>query len=78
MNLAKVIRDLRKQLRQVKEGIAALEALHSQPAHATPRRRGRKSMGPEERRQISQRMRLYWAAGKKREQAGPQRPGEVR
>ena len=78
MDLAKVIRDLRQELRRVKTGIAALEALHSQPAHATPRRRGRKSTEPEERRRISQRMRLYWAARKKEEkgQTAPELPDQ--
>ena len=63
MELAKVIRKLRGELREVKKAIAVLEkALRNQAATPAPVRRGRRSMGPEERRQVSQRMKLYWAA----------------
>ena len=65
MDLAKMIRELRVERSQVKEAIAALEKASLTPStiHLPPQR-GRGSMGPEERRQVSQRMRLYWAARK--------------
>jgi hypothetical protein len=77
MDLAKVIRLLRVKLHQVDKQIAAAEeALRKQQAQVAPRQRGRTSMGAEERKQVAQRMRRYWAARKKEGQAAPQRPGQ--
>jgi hypothetical protein len=77
MDLAKVIRLLRVKLHQVDKQIAAAEeALRKQQVQVAPRQRGRTSMGAEERKQVAQRMRRYWAARKKEGQAAPQRPGQ--
>ena len=77
MDRVKVIHTIGVELSQ-SEKIAALEkALRKQTAEPAPRRRGRTgAVGPEERKQISERMPRYWAARKKSEQAGPQRPGQ--
>jgi hypothetical protein len=64
MDLLRVIRRLRAKLAKVEKCIAALEALSTQRPLAPKRKRGRKSMGPEERREVAKRMRLYWAARK--------------
>ena len=62
MNLTEIIRILQVEKARVENSIAALEALDS--AHATGRRaagrRGRKSMGAEERKEGSERMKKYW------------------
>jgi hypothetical protein len=63
MDLANTIRDLRAEVQRIEATITALESLtgSEQPApHA--RKPGRKSMGLEERQQVSERMRRYWAA----------------
>jgi hypothetical protein len=63
MDFSHTIRDLRAELHRVEAAIAALEGLSQSTPHPVPlRRRGRKSMGPEERKQVSERIRLYWAA----------------
>jgi hypothetical protein len=63
MDFAHTIRDLRAELHRVEAAIAALEGLsQSAPQPVAPRKRGRKSMGTEERKQVSERLRLYWAA----------------
>jgi hypothetical protein len=74
MDLQKVLRELYEEKKRLEEVIASLEALQSGAtargldSEATPdgvKRRGRKSMGPEERTKVSQRMKTYWA-GKRR------------
>ncbi|HEY1242078.1 MAG TPA: hypothetical protein VGF16_16055 [Bryobacteraceae bacterium] len=47
---------------RVEDSIAALEALDSTHASSRPAagRRGRKSMGTDERKQVSERMKKYW------------------
>ena len=64
MNLTEIIRSLYVEKAKVENSIAALEALESPQRTPTParRRRGRKSMAPEERQQVSERMKKYWAA----------------
>ena len=65
MDLTEIIRTLYAEKAKVENSIAALEALH--PTHEvglgqrTARRRGRKFMGEEERQQVSERMKKYWA-----------------
>jgi hypothetical protein len=65
----------------VLQAIDALEDLHtsrvSLSINPIRKRRGRSSMGPEERKQVSLRMKRYWAARKsktatKRKRAGQQ------
>ena len=62
MNLTEIIRTLYMEKAKVEDSIAALEALESSGTNGArlPRRRGRKSMGAEERRQVSARMKQYW------------------
>jgi hypothetical protein len=65
MDLRKAILLLRSELKKVEAAIAALEKLDKTglaPPVQPPLRRGRKSMGPEERLQVAERMRRYWAA----------------
>jgi hypothetical protein len=63
MDLIDMIEDLRREKERVERIIATLERLQSPAVLATPekKRRGRKSMSPEERRDVSERMRKYWA-----------------
>jgi hypothetical protein len=67
MDLNKAIRDLYAEKERLERVIASLEDLQKQPpggaAHKpkAPSRRGRKSMSPAERREVSERMRKYWA-----------------
>lgn len=68
MNLSEIIRVLQVEKARVEDSIAALEALDS--THASGRlavgRRGRKSMGAEERKQVSERMKRYWEGRRQR------------
>ncbi len=73
MDLAAIIRALYEHKERLDHAIAALEAIQRagldpesrQPEHS-PGRRGRRSMGAEERLQVSERMRAYWARQKNR------------
>lgn len=69
MDVEKLIRELNAQKEKLMQSIALLEELaayrHGPPQFVTRERRGRKSMGVEERRQVSQRMKKYWAARRK-------------
>lgn len=65
MNLTEIIRTLYVEKEKVENSIAALEALESAHANGDQHpvgRRGRKSMGAEERQQVSERMKRYWAS----------------
>lgn len=59
MNLTPTIATLRAELDAVIRVIAQLEQLRDKPPRG--KRRGRKSMGPDERREVSERMKKYWA-----------------
>lgn len=65
MDLQKAIRELYAEKERIDSVIASLEQ-YLQGTGPGPgpekRRRGRKSMGPEERLEVSARMRSYWAA----------------
>ena len=64
MDLTKTIEELRRDKERLERVIASLEELKAPVAEAeTPvrKRRGRKSMSPEERREASARMKKYWA-----------------
>jgi hypothetical protein len=72
VNFEKLIRDLYAQKEKLVQAIALLEDLavyrQGTPHYAErSERRGRKSMGVDERREVSQRMKKYWAARRKRE-----------
>lgn len=70
VNVLRAIEELRIRKEQVENAIASLEDL-SKDGHSAATlqgRRGRKSMGPEERRKVSERLRKYWA-GRRQSQA---------
>jgi hypothetical protein len=63
MDLQKAIRELYDEKERLDGVIASLEEyLRTNGAHVDKRKRGRKSMGAEEREVVSARMRTYWAA----------------
>jgi hypothetical protein len=66
MDVYEAIRDLRKERDRLDATIAVLEARakweRGQNGGKGKGRRGRKTMSPEERLQVSERMRRYWAA----------------
>ena len=67
MDLNKAIQELRQEKERLERVIASLEELQ-RSAGAIPAlterlsRRGRKFMDPQERQEVSQRMKKYWAA----------------
>jgi hypothetical protein len=70
MDLRTTIRELYEEKQRIEEAIASLEELigaKGRPAAPAPaeslrkERRGRKNMSPEERREVSSRMKRYWA-----------------
>ncbi len=74
MDLYKTIQELYAEKEKLERVIASLEELQAvagasrQPLK--PRRRGRKSMGPSERQEVSARMKRYWDS--RRQQSGPE------
>lgn len=72
MDLTKYIRDLLRERDRLDEAITTLERLiQENPALASTRRRGRKSMNPAERREVSKRMRTYWEKRRKEQMRKP-------
>jgi len=74
MDLYKAIQDLYAEKEKLERVIASLEELQrtagSMPVLPAPaKRRGRKSMSPSERQEVSERMRKYWASRR-----GPEKP----
>ena len=70
LNLDPAIRYLRAEAEKLDRVIVSLEKLLTDQAPSSElalHRRGRKSMGPEERQQVSVRMKRYWAK-RRREQ----------
>lgn len=69
VNLQPTIRMLQIELERIKAAIVQLEQLQNANGRGTVTnpmsKRGRKSMGSEERRQVSERMRKYWASRQK-------------
>ena len=62
MDVDKMIQELNAEIERIKAAVAFLEELRGpSEASATEERRGRKSMGAEERLEVSERMRKYWA-----------------
>ena len=64
MDLNPAIRYLRAEVDKLNRVINSLEKLISEPSSSLElpvKRRGRKSMGAEERQQVSVRMKRYWA-----------------
>ena len=73
MDLYKAIQDLYAEKEKLERVIASLEELQrtagAVPAVPKTSRRGRKSMSPAEREEVSERMKRYWA-GRRREKQG--------
>ena len=68
MNLNEPIRYLREQHAKLVAAIEQLESLEGSGDGSAPAprsRRGRKSMGVAERREVSERMKKYWASRRK-------------
>jgi len=59
MDVYKTLRDLYEEKKRLDALIASLE---KKGGAASAHRRGRRSMGPDERRAVSARMAAYWAA----------------
>ena len=57
-----VLNDLRERKRRLEETILVLEQIQAREPVVSHSGRGRKSMGEEERRAVSQRIKSYWAA----------------
>ena len=71
MDLYKAIQDLYAEKEKLERVIASLEELQRTAVELPelpqpPRRRGRKSMNPKERQEVSERMKRYWE-GRRRE-----------
>jgi hypothetical protein len=60
MDVIKTLRELYEEKRRLDAVIASLEANLEAQAAKPARRRGRKSMSPQERSKVSRRMRRYW------------------
>jgi hypothetical protein len=82
VDLYKAIRELVEERKRIDRIIASLEAMLAKgtlpgqgKAPATPaKRRGRKSMGAEERRLVSERMSRYWAQKRAEKEHGAAQP----
>ena len=75
MDLSRIIHDLSLRRQKIERTIAELELLEKTSSNSVPvaaKRRGRKSMGPEERQEVSVRMKRYWAS--RRQDREPERP----
>ncbi len=75
MDLYKAIRDLYAEKERLERVIMSLEELQRSSAAApelppTGKRRGRKSMSADERQEVSERMKKYWAKRRKKESRG--------
>jgi hypothetical protein len=78
MDLERMIQELRERLKDVNQVIVLLEQLvQLSTAESTVKRRGRKFMNNEERRQVSERMRKYWSARKKSKENDRKRQNEA-
>lgn len=68
MDLLKAIRELHEEKKRLDAAISSLELMLAAEARlpalrvSMGRKRGRKSMSREEREQVSERMKKYWAA----------------
>ena len=67
MDLDAVLRELFREWKRLNRAISRLEAQQREIIFK-PRRRGRQSMGPEERAEVSRRMKDFWQARRERQQ----------
>jgi hypothetical protein len=65
MDLYQAIQELYEEKRRLDAAIAALESQGGLHAAEAPKRRGRKSMNDEERKEVSARMKRYWEERRK-------------
>ena len=78
MAVAEILRFLYAQKAKLEQAIAGLEdlqrgrSLSLPPSLSSGKRRGRKSMGAKERKEVSKRIRKYWA---NRRKARKEQPG---
>jgi hypothetical protein len=74
VDIVKALRELYQEKRHLDLAIAKLEAKQraDRDTNQGEKQRGRKSMSPEERRAVSQRMADYWAARKGSNGSGPE------
>ena len=75
MDLTRAIRELYAEKARLEKIISSLEQLLQgdvQPAAATGKRRGRKFMNAQARKEVSERMKKYWA--ERRQQEGQTAP----
>ena len=68
MDLDKAIRKLRNERKKLDEVIASLEQLSNAAKTVGKGRRGRKSMDEPARKEVSERMKKYWASRRKKQQ----------
>lgn len=78
MDLYKAIQDLYAEKEKLERVIASLEELQRAAGTSVVlpkpgKRRGRKSMTSKERREVSERMKKYWA-GRRQDGPGPRNP----
>jgi len=75
MDLGKTIAELYEEKIRLDKVIASLEQLRDEfpPEPVTTHRRGRKFMSLQERREVSERMRRYWAQRRGADQTEPAR-----
>ncbi len=84
LNIGEVIVQLRERIQAIDEAINSLKKIDVFSAPKKPgNKRGRKSMGEEERRNVSYRMTAYWAKQKKEEgrpegEASPEKESRTR
>ena len=77
MDLYRTIQDLYEEKDKLERVISSLEELQRTAsvdgvALPPPKRRGRKSMAPDERLEVSERMKRYWDARRKRNENRPE------
>ena len=77
MDLSKVTKKLKVERAKLDQMILALEQLEQTIAARkarVPKKRGRKSMDEKARKEVSERMRKYWA-NRRKQSAGEPKPG---
>ena len=76
MNIHQAIKELLAEKERLDRAIAHLEGMQKQRGDAAPaaKRRGRKTMDAQARRQVSERMKRYWEARRKNNPGG-ENPG---